>query len=324
MHRTIKTLGPLGVAGIMLSLGLTSCTQPAQQPTANAVQPANGSTSPAAPAVPLVWADGTRVAATAHSIDQARLATAGQDFTEESSTRAIVNSQTAFQVEAVDSSGALVGTYGTRHSVENLGKTGQVIDPATMLIGRYTDGTFEPFTIERNPEKKHRAEEVAGTTVTDSGVIWVEVHPEDAEVAGWEILGVSPGTTEVRVLATSSWKEAPDSFPDMKIIKPPVLIDGRVYWSVEYWNPAEDLSEYKMLSVVLANPAQVREEIGPTDTGPSVPTGELYAWGGKVVSTSDVPMTVKMELSKRSAPFRRVDSVRKSCVWTKSRLRSMP
>jgi hypothetical protein len=276
----------LGVAGTVISLGLTAC-MPLSPP--NAVQTPSVAATPVQVPVPLVWADGTKVTAHVQGIEQARVATKDEDFTEESSTRGLVNSKTAFLVQAVDSSGASVGIYGPRQSVQDQEKTGYVIDPESQRLGRYVEGTFEPFTVAGTSKKDYLAQEVAGMTVTDSGIIWGEIHSEDASSRGWKILSVSPGSTEVRVLATRSWKKGTNDIFEHTMLSSPVLADGRVYWSFQRSNTEDDFYEEKLYSVDLEDPGTVRDEFDPTLTDEKPPRGSLHVWEDKVLAAVDVP-----------------------------------
>ena len=236
-----------------------------------------------------MWADGTRVTAHVQGIEHARVGTKDQDFTEESSTRGIVNEKTAFLVEAVDSSGTLVGTYGPRQSDQELWGTGYVIDPESQRLGRYVEGAFEPFTVAGTSKKDYLAQEISGMTVTDSGIIWGEIHSENASSRGWKILSVSPGSTEVRVLATRSWKKGPNDILEHTMLRSPVLVDGRVYWNFQRSNPDDDFWEEKLFSVDLEDPGTVRDEFDPALTDAKPPTGPLYVWEDRVLAAVDVP-----------------------------------
>lgn len=276
----------LGVACTVMSLGLTSC-MPLSQP--NVVQPSSGAASPAPAPIPLVWADGTRVTANVQGIEHARVATKDQDFTEESSTRSLVNAKMAFLVEAVDSSGTLVGTYGPSQSDQEQEKNGYVIDPESQRLGRYVDGALEPFTVAGTSKKEYLPQEISGMTVTDAGLIWGEIHSENASSRGWKILSVSPGSTEVRVLATRSWKKGPNDIFEHTMLRSPVLVDGRVYWNFERSNPEDDFYEEKLFSIDLEDPGTVRDEFDPAPTDEKPPTGPLYVWEDRVLAAVDVP-----------------------------------
>lgn len=303
-----RSLLALGVACTVMSLGLTSCmtlSQPdavqppngsaSPSPAPNAVQPPSIATSPIPVPLPLVWADGTRVTANVQGIEHARVATTDEDFTVESETRGFVNEKTAFLVQAVDSSGTLVGIYGPRLSdqEQEQEQTAYGIDPESQRLGRYVAGAFEPFTVEGTSKKDYLPQEVEGMTVTDSGIIWGEIYSEDAASRGWKILSVAPGSTEVRVLATRSWKKGPNDDVERTMLSAPVLADGRVYWNFERSNSEDDFSEENLYSVDLEDPGAVRDEFDPTLTEEKPPTGSLYVWEDKVLAAVDVPADSK-------------------------------
>ena len=281
-----RALLAFGIVGTVMFLGLTAC-MPLSQPTA--VQPPSGAASPSPAPVPLVWADGTRVTANVQGIAHARVATKDEDFTLESETRGLVNEKMAFLVEAVDSSGALVGVYGPRQSVQEQEKNGYVIDPESQRLGRYVEGAFDPFTVAGTSKKDYLAQEISGMTVTDTGIIWGEIHSENASSRGWKILSISPGSTEVRVLATRSWKKGPNDILEHTMLRSPVLVDGRVYWNFERSNPDDDFYEEKLFSVDLEDPGTVRDEFDPALTDAKPPTGPLYVWEDRVLAAVDVP-----------------------------------
>ena len=315
MQSASRTLLTLGVAGTVMSLGLTSCT-PLSQPngTTNA-QPSSVTASPAPAPVPLVWADGTRVTANVQGIEHARAATKDEDYTVESDTRGLVNSKTAFFVQAVDSSGALVGIYGPRLSEQDQEKAQAEygIDPESQRLGRYVAGALEPFTVVGPSKKDYLPQKVEGMTVTDAGIIWGEIYSENASSRGWKILSVSPGSTEVRVLATRSWKKGPNDIFEHRMLSSPVLEDGRVYWSFERSNPEDDFYEEKLFSVDFEDPGTVRDEFDPALTDEKVPAGSLYV-GGKTGYwlRSMSRTTAKRATRKRSVPTRREESGRQS------------
>ena len=273
-----------------MSLGLTSC-MPLSQP--NAVQPPSIAASPAPEPVPLVWADGTRVTANVQGIEHARVATKDEDFTEESSTRGLVNSKMAFFAEAVESSGALVGIYGPRLSEQDQeqAQTEYGIDPESQRLGRYVAGVLESFTVAGTSKKDYLPQKVEGMTVTDAGIIWGEIHSENASSRGWKILSVSPGSTEVRVLATRSWKKGPNDIFEYTMLSSPVLADGRVYWSFQRSNTEDDFYEEKLYSVDLEDPGTVRDEFDPALTDEKVPKNLMYVnvWEDRVLAAVDVP-----------------------------------
>lgn len=280
----------LGVAGTVISLGLTAC-MPLSPP--NAVQTPSVAATPVQVPVPLVWADGTKVTAHVQGIEQARVATKDEDFTEESSTRGLVNSKTAFYAEAVDSSGTLVGLYGPRLSdqEQELAQTEYGIDPESQRLGRYVSGVLEPFTVAGTSKKDYLPQKVEGMTVTDSGIIWSEIHSKNASSRGWKILSVSPGSTEVRVLATRSWKKGPNDVFEHTMLSSPVLADGRVYWTFQRSNPEDDFYEEKLYSVDLEDPGTVRDEFEPALTDEKVPKNLMYVnvWEDRVLAAVDVP-----------------------------------
>ena len=273
-----------------MSLGLTAC-MPLSQP--NAVLPPSAEAAPSPVPVSLEWADGARVAANLQGIDRARVATKGQDFTLESETRGLVNAKTSFLVQAVGASGTLVGIYGPRLSDQEQEKaqTEYGIDPDSQRLGRYVEGDLEPFTVAGNPRKDYLPQKVSGMTVTDAGTIWSEIHSENASSRGWKILSVAPGSTEVRVLATRSWKKGPNDIFEHTMLSAPVLADGRVYWSFERSNPEDDFSEEELYSVDLQNPGTVRDEFDPALTDEKVPTNLMYVnvWDDRVLAAVDVP-----------------------------------
>lgn len=271
-----------------MSLGLTSCMPLSPQ---NAVEPPSVAASPVPAPLPLVWADGTRVTANVQGIEHARVATKDEDFTVESETRGLVNAKMAFFAEAVDSSGTLVGIFGPRLSdqEQEQEQTEYGIDPESQRIGRYVAGALEPFTVAGTSKKDYLPQKVEGMTVTDAGIIWGEIHSENASSRGWKILSVSPGSTEVRVLATHSWKKGPNDDVERTMLSSPVLADGRVYWNFERSNSEDDFSEEKLYSVDLEDPGAVRDEFDPTLTDEKPPKGSLYVWEDRVLAGVDVP-----------------------------------
>ena len=211
----------------------------------------------------------------------------------ESETRGLVNAKTSFLVQAVDASGTLVGIYGPRLSDQEQEKaqTEYGIDPESQRLGRYVAGDLEPFTVAGNPRKDYVPQKVSGMTVTDAGTIWSEIHSENASSRGWKILSVAPGSTEVRVLATLSWKKGPNDIFEHTMLSAPVLADGRVYWSFERSNPEDDFSEENLYSVDLQNPGTVRAEFDPAFTDEKVPANLMYVnvWDDRVLAAVDVP-----------------------------------
>ena len=292
MQRTSvpRALWAFGVACTVMTLGLTAC-MPASPP--NAVQPPSISASPAPVPVPLVWADGTKVTANVQGTEHARVATKGEDYTVESETRDLVNSKTAFFVQAVDSSGTLLGIYGPRLSDQEQEReqTEYGINPESQRIGRYVGGALEPFTVAGTSKKDYLPQKVEGMTVTDAGITWGEIYSENASSRGWKILNVSPGSTEVRVLATRSWKKGPNDILEHTMLSSPVVADGRVYWSFERSNPEEDFSEENLFSVDLEDPGTVRDEFDPACTDEKLPTNllDVNMWEDKVLAVVDVP-----------------------------------
>lgn len=299
-----RSLLALGVACTVMSLGLTSCVTSS---TSNAVQPPSAAASPAPVPTDLAWADGTKVTANVQGIEHARVATKDVDYTVESETRDLVNSKTEFFVEAVDSSGALVGIYGPRLSDQEQERkqTEYGIDPESQRLGRYVEGSFEPFTVAGNPKKDYLPQKVEGMTVTDAGIIWGEIYSENASSRGWKILSVAPGSTEARVLATRSWKKGPNDIFEHRMLSSPALADGRVYWSFERSNPEEDFYEENLYSVDLEAPGTVRDEFDPARTDEKMPKNLMYVgvWEDKVLAADDVPDNSKKGYSRTISSY---------------------
>lgn len=285
MKRNIRSLIALSLTGTVVALGLASCSAPEQASGATATQ-SPGSMAPAEtsaadptaalPTIPLFWADGTRVEANVHNVDQARQAIKGEDFTEVSSSKKFVNSKMIFQSEGVDSTGTLVGRYGPLQSDAQIEETGVEIDPDEVMIGRIVEGSFVPFTVAGSPGKNHRPAQIDSLVVTDSGIIWAEVDPIEAPNAGWKIMRVAPGSTEAKVLAAKPYrKSAPDERTFLRI-GPLAALDDRVYWSFEHVNSFDNYFERKTYSVGLAKPEAFREEPLFSDAAHSRFSGTLF------------------------------------------------
>ena len=289
MKRNFRSLIALGLTGTVVVLGLASCSAPEEaNGSASTQSPINvapietSSADPTAAPVttPLFWADGSRVEANVHTVDQARQAIKGEDFTEVSSSKKLVNSQMIFQAEGVESTGTLVGRYGPLQSDAQIEKTGAEIDPDQVMIGRIVDGTFVPFTVAGSPTKNHRPAGVDSLIVSDSGIIWAELDSLETPNSGWKIMQVAPGSTEARVLAAKPFrKSAPDERTFLSI-REPAVFDNRVYWSFEHVNSFDNYSERKTYSVDLGKAEAFREEPLFSDTDHGRFSGTLFTGRG--------------------------------------------
>ncbi len=270
------------------SLGLTGCTPLTQPSGAGSTPPPSKSAQPVAPEFALVWADGTEVTANERSIDEAREATKDKDFTEVFSTVDMKTAETAFVPLGVEASGTPVGLHGTRLSEEEFEETGNRIDPESMQIGRYVGKSFEPFTTSGALKKKYIPHGITSISVTDAGIIWSENFSRDPETGGWRILGVSPGTTDVRVLATQTPLGGQETGWDPQTVSDPILVNERVYWNSFQPHDAEGSAVYKMLSVDFKKPAAMREELGPDGADRQSDGENLYTWGDGLASVAEV------------------------------------
>lgn len=311
MQRKFRSLIALSLTGTLVALGLTSCSSPEQAsgstPTQSPSSLTPTETSTAAPStapvtIPLFWADGSRVEANVHNVDQARQAIKGEDFTEVSSSKKLVNSKMIFEAEGIDSTGTLIGRYGPLQSDAQIEKTGIRIDPQAVMIGRIVDGSFIPFTVAGSPTKKHRPTMIDSLIVSDSGIIWAELDSLEAPNAGWKIMQVAPGSTEAQVLAAKPFrKSAPDERTFLRI-GPPAVLNDRVYWSFEHVNSFDNYFERKTYSVGLGKPEAFREEplfsdadqrrfSGTLFTGQDVILDQLIALDKDFVETGDPSIT---------------------------------
>ena len=289
LKRNFRSLIALGLTGTVVVLGLASCSAPEEaNGSASTQSPSNvapietSSADPTATPVttPLFWADGSQVEANVHTVDQARQAIKGEDFTEVSSSKKLVNSQMIFQAEGVESTGTLVGRYGPLQSDAQIEKTGVEIDPDQVMIGRIVDGTFVPFTVAGSPTKNHRPAGVDSLIVSDSGIIWAELDSLETPNSGWKIMQVAPGSTEARVLAAKPFrKSAPDERTFLSI-REPAAFDNRVYWSFEHVNSFDNYSERKTYSVGLGKAEAFREEPLFSDTDHGRFSGTLFTGRG--------------------------------------------
>lgn len=249
MKRNIRSRMTLGLTGTVVALGLTSCSAPEQATQSpGSMAPAETSAQTAASVTtPLFWEDGSRVNVNVHNVEQARQAIKGEDFTEVSSSKKLVNSRMIFQSVGVDSTGMLVGRYGPLQSDAQIEKTGVEINPDEEMIGRIVDGSFVPFTVAGSPGKNHRPSQVDSRVVTDSGIIWAEIDPIEAPDPGWKIVRVAPGSTEAKVLAAKPYrKSSPDGRAFLRI-GPPAVLDDRVDWSFEHVNSSDNHFERKRI-----------------------------------------------------------------------------
>ena len=256
----------IGVAGTLLAVGLTGCTPLTQPdgsgltgaPTASATQPSLGSR--------LLWADGSVVTVNDRKIDLAHVAAAGKDYSRSFSTEGLKKAKRVFTTLGMDSSGALVGVAGTRLSKDEILETGEIIESGSMRMGTYTPDSFVPFTRAGTPPADYVPQAITGATVTDDGIAWGELTWDNKGSMGWTVLGVSPGSTEARVLASWTPKQDPGLELTFETALTPKLVDGRVYWHVGYQTPTGESLTYQMLSVDFENPADPREEAAQTQT----------------------------------------------------------
>ncbi|MFF5792598.1 hypothetical protein ACFY5D_11140 [Paeniglutamicibacter sp. NPDC012692] len=278
-----------------MSIGLTACsplTQPngagTIEPPSESAQSPSESPQPPAPLVPLVWADGTKLTFNERSLDDAREATKDDDFTEVFSTFDMQTDKTAFVPLGVEPSGTPVGLHGTRLSEEDFEESGNRIDPESMQIGRYVGKSFEPFTTSGALKKKYIPRGVSSISVTDTGITWSENDTMDDGTPGWRILGVSPGTTDVRILAAQTPVDGPGSGFDVQQVSAPLFVDERVYWN--FFRPHDDDGSMvlKILSANFKNPTAVREELGPDGAGRESDGENVYIWGDGLASVAEV------------------------------------
>lgn len=295
MQRTVQTLLTLGVAGTVMSLGLTACspvTQPsgtgAIQSPSETAQPPSESAKPAAPLVPLAWPDGTKLTFNERRLDEARVATKDKDFTEEFSTIDLKSSKTAFIPLGMEPSGTPVGLYGNRQPEADFEETGIEIDPESMQIGRYVGKSFEPFTTSGALKKKYIPRGIGSISVTDTGITWSENQSADDETVGWRVLGVSHGTTDVRILATQTPTQGPKPGFDVQLVSAPIIVDERVYWNFFQPHGDDGSMARKILSANFKKPTAVREELEPNGGHRDSDGENVYIWGDGLVSVAEV------------------------------------
>lgn len=255
----------LGCMATLIGSSLSACTA-LTQPDGSGVSDPPALTEPSSTlGSPLLWADGSSIAVTAHKLDLARLVTAGTDYTKYSSTESLTTGPKAFASLGVNASGALAGVWGTRQNDEHFMETGQLMEPESMRMGLHTSASFAPFTRAEAPRSAYVPQTVSSGIVTAEGTIWSELTEDNSGHSGWKILGVSPGSTQVRVLASRPRTQSPEEELYFASLRVTALVDGRVYWHIARQSVDADYPAYQMLSVDFANPGTPREEAFQTD-----------------------------------------------------------
>lgn len=258
--RTNRALA-LAAVGALLAAGLTGCT-PLTQPDGSGLTagPTASATQQSAEDSGLRWPDGTPVMANPHVLGLARLAVDGEDYSGHLNTTTAVGPVRSIQPMGLEPSGSLVTIAGTPNDEKTLEDTGRAFVHDSIRLGRYTPEGFLPFTDAGKDTTSRTPRSVPGGSVSEAGIVWSEATEENSGT-GWQILGVSPGSNEMRVLASGKGDGKLAVGQSYRSTMAPVLVDGRVYWNLGVSKAADgEYPDYTMYSVDFENPGKPRKE----------------------------------------------------------------
>lgn len=258
MQRSWTTAWSVGAACALLAAGLGGCTALTDADGSTPSPASSSQTSePVTKSSGLIWSDGSLLISRLHTVDAARPAVPGEDYVEYLNTGSLPAGELMLQTLGLESNGNLVTMMGTAAGDELEGGGGRMLVNGSLRVGRHTPEGFIPFTVAGKPGTNYGPNAVDRAFVGDEGILWSEVPMEDGN-GQWKILGVSPGSTEVRVLAESEGK-APALEPGSNVA--PILSDGRVYWSLSLAGPGDEaVPERAMYSVDFENPGRPSTE----------------------------------------------------------------